>query len=326
MKLLRCVVLLCFLPGICQAQLPDYYQNISRVTWVCKDIDAILPSWIALGMTDIHKYADVKAAGTDHGNPTTISASQVTGRFGNLTINFVQPAEGQSNSYNDFLEKHKDGIFSVVHEVPSKEAMDAEIQRMATLDISVLQQVTLEIDHTPVTYTYFDTQPLGKYVLGLVYWPGGAPKPLEQKTVSHVGLVVLDAPAVAAFWQKLGFPGFELAHATPRTDSRYRGKPLSLAFEVGFQRIGSISYEWIQPSSTPPNIYEDFLKLHGEAVQHIGTSVDDLSKATTKYEKLGFPVWQAGAWGDVGKPNSGQYHYMDTDKIGGVSVELLHAY
>jgi hypothetical protein len=43
------------------------------------------------------------------------------------------------------------------------------------------------------------------------------------------------------------------------------------------------------------------------------------------YEKLGFSVWQAGAWGDIGKPDSGQYHYMDTDKIGGVSVELIHA-
>ena len=46
--------------------------------------------------------------------------------------------------------------------------MDEEIQRMASLGVSVLQQVTFEIDHTPVTYTYFDTEPQGKYVLGLV--------------------------------------------------------------------------------------------------------------------------------------------------------------
>jgi methylmalonyl-CoA/ethylmalonyl-CoA epimerase len=162
--------------------------------------------------------------------------------------------------------------------------------------------------------------------LGLVYWPGGAPKPLDQKTVSHFGLVVRDAAAAAGFWHQLGFPGFELAHATPREDSRYRGQPLLLAFEVGFQHFSSISYEWIQPPATPPNAYEDFLQRHGEGIQHIGILVDDLPKATAAYEKLGFPVWQGGAWGDVGKPNSGQYHYMDTDKIGGVSIELLHAY
>jgi hypothetical protein len=327
MKLLCALAVMCFLLGTCHAaQLPEYYQGINRVTWLTQNIDAILPAWTALGMTDVHEYAKIKAVGTDHGKPATIYTSQVTGRLGNLTVNFLQPAEGQSNSYNDFLEKHKDGIFSVVHEVPSREAMDKEIQRMAGLGVSVLQQVTFEIDHTPVTYTYFDTEPQGKYVLGLVYLPGGALKPLEQKTVSHIAPVVRDAVAVANFWQKLGFPGFELQHATPREDSRYRGQPLSLAFEVGFQRIGPISYEWIQPPATPANIYEDFLKLHGEGIQHIGMPVDDLSKATSAYEKLGFPVWQAGAWGDIGKPHSGQYHYMDTDKIGGVSVELLHAY
>lgn len=277
-------------------------------------------------MTDVHKYGNIKGAGTDHGRPATISTRQVTGRLGNLTVNFLQPAQGQSNSYNDFLKRHKDGIFAVVHEVPTSEAMDEEIQRMAGLGVSVLQQVTFEIDHTAVTYAYFDTEPRGKYVLGLVYWPGGAPKPLEQKTVSHIAPVVRDAAAVREFWQKLGFPGFALEHATPRNDSRYRGQPLLLAFDVGFQRLGAISYEWIQPPSAPANIYEDFLERHGEGIQHIGMPVDDLSKATAVYEQLGFPVWQAGAWGDIGKPNSGQYHYMDTDKLGGVSLELIHAY
>ena len=326
MKLLRCLAVMCFLAGSCHAQLPEYYQTINRVTWLSPNIDASLPTWIALGMTDIHRYANIKAVGTDHGKPTTIYVEQVTGRLGNLTVNFLQPAKGQLNSYNDFLEKHKDGIFSVVHEVPTTDAMDKEIQRMASLGVRVLQQATFEIDHTPVTYTYFDTEPQGKYVLGLVYWPGGAPQPLAQKTVSHIAPVVRDAAAVIDFWQKLGFPGFELEHATPRDDSRYRGQPLLLAFEVGFQRLGTISYEWIQPPSTPANIYEDFLKRHGEGIQHIGMPVDDLAKTTAGYEKLGFSVWQAGAWGDIGKPDSGQHHYMDTDKIGGVSVELIHAY
>lgn len=326
MKLLRGLVLMCFLLGTCFAQLPEYYQSINRVTWLSQNIDGILPTWAALGMTDIRKPAKIKGVGSDHGKAVTIEAWQVTGHLGNLTVNFLQPDESQSNSYKDFLRKHKDGIFSVVHEVPSREAMDQEIQRMASVGVRVLQQVTFEIDGAPVTYTYFDTEAQGKYVLGLVYWQGGAPKPLEQKTVSHLALVVRDAAAVSSFWQKLGFPGFALEHATPRDDSRYRGQPLLLSFKVGFQQMGAISFEWIQPPSNPANIYADFLKLHGEGIQHIGMPVEDLSKATAAYEKLGFTVWQAGAWGDVGKPGSGQYHYMDTDKIGGVSAELIRAY
>ncbi len=289
-------------------------------------MDAIVPAWSALGMTDIHKPAMLRASGTDRGKPTTINVQQTTGRLGNLTVHFVQPDKNESNSYNDFLKRHKDGIFSVVHEVPSKEAMDIEIQRMAEVGVGVLQRVTVEIDGTSVTYTYFDTEPQGKYVLGLVYWPGGAPKPATQKTVSHLALIVRDATIVSKYWQKLGFAAFPVEHATPRDDSRYRGQPLSLSFEVGFQPMGAIGFEWIQPPTTPRNIYADFLERHGEGVQHIGMPVDDLSKATAVYEKLVFTVWQAGAWGDVGKPGSGQYHYMDTDKIGGVSAELIRAY
>ena len=54
--------------------------------------------------------------------------------------------------------------------------------------------------------------------------------------------------------------------------------------------------------------------------------VDDLSKSIAALEKLGYHVHQSGAWGDVGKPGSGQYAYMDTDSAGGVSLELVGSY
>ena len=43
---------------------------------------------------------------------------------------------------------------------------------MRTLGVGVLQQLSLDRDGKRVTYTYFDTEPQGKFVLGLVYWPG----------------------------------------------------------------------------------------------------------------------------------------------------------
>lgn len=326
MKLLRYLAVTLFLAGTCFAQLPEYYKSVNRVTWLVQNIDEIKPAWVALGLTDIQEFPNIKMIGTDHGKPVTIYTWQLTGHLGNLTIDMVQPAEGQLNAYNDFLEKHKDGIFSVVHEVPSIEAMNKEVKRMAALGVGVLQQVTIEKNHTPITYTYFDTEPQGKYVLGLVYWPGGAPAPYKRPTITHLAPVVRDAAPAEAFWEKVGFPKFEMEHATPRDDSRYRGKPLSLYFDVGFQRLGTFSYEWIVPPATPPNIYADYLKRHGEGIQHIGMTVDDLQQAIASYEKLGYHVWQSGAWGDVGKKDSGQYAYMDTDAVGGVTVELIHAY
>ncbi len=132
---------------------------------------------------------------------------------------------------------------------------------------------------------------------------------------------------MSAFWERLGFPAFPMQHATPRADGRYKGSPLSLAFDVGFQRHAQFRYEWISPPPSPPNIFADFLNKHrSEGVQHIGILVDNLPTPIAAFEKLGYHVHQAGAWGDVGKPGSGQYAYMDTDSVGGISLELIRSY
>jgi catechol 2,3-dioxygenase-like lactoylglutathione lyase family enzyme len=325
MRFLLCfVAALCFAPQ-CFAQLPAYYSRVDHVTWLTQNIDAILPSWIALGLSDVHRYANLREVGTDHGKPVTLYTWQVTGRLGNLPIQFVQPDESQSDALNDFLNKHKDGIFSVVHRVPSQEAMNAEIHRMAGLGVSVLQQVTLTVDHVPVSYTYFDTEPRGKYVLGLVYSPRQKPQTTADPA-THLGLAVRDLPEVRAYWQRLGFPGFAIEQAAPRGKAWYRGQPLSLSFTAGVEMLRTSSYEWIEPPAAPRNIYQDFLERHGEGVQHIGLAVKDLGKARQPYQKLGLKVWQSGAWGQVGQPFSAHSESMDTDSLGGVSVELMHAH
>ncbi|MEO8368091.1 MAG: VOC family protein [Candidatus Solibacter sp.] len=327
MRLLHYLAVACLLAGECLAQLPDYYKTVNRVTWVVGNIDKVRQAWEAFGLSDIQEYPNIQLTGEFRGRPVTVYAWQITGHLGNLTIDMIQPAEAQANAYTSFLGKHGDGILAAMHELPSRQALDAEILRMKSLGVGVLQQVTVQRGQVPVTYTYFDTEPDGKFALGLVYAPTKAPAPTAPATVTHFGSVIWDAAAVSAYWEKLGFPAFPMQHATPRADSRYRGKPLSLAFEVGFQRHAQFRYEWISPPPSPPNIYADYLnKRRREGIQHIGILVDDLPKSVAAYEKLGYHVHQAGAWGDVGKPGSGQYAYMDTDSAGGISVELVRSY
>jgi len=300
---------------------------MNRVTWVVGNIDKVRPAWEAMGLADIREYPNIQLTGQFRGKPITIYAWQITGHLGNLTVDMIQPAEGQSNAYTNFLSRHGDGILSVVHEVPNRQTLESEISRMKAKGVGVLQQVTVQRDQVPVTTTYFDTEPEGKFVLGLVYRPGGMPAATGPARVSHFGAVVWDAAAVSAYWEKLGFPAFPMQHATPRPDSRYKGQPLSLAFEVGFQRHSQFRLEWISPPTTPPNIYADFLnKRRREGFQHIGILVPDLDTAVAAYEKLGYHAHQSGAWGDVGKPGSGHYAYMDTDSAGGISAELVRSY
>src|SRR4029077_16563855 len=142
--------------------------------------------------------------------------------------------------------------------------------------------------------------------------------------VSHFGWVVWGAADASAYWERLGFPAFPLQRATPRDHGRYKGSPLTLTFDIGFQAYTQFGYEWISPPPSPSNIYSDFLNKHRcECVQHIGMLVDDLPKKIAAFETLGYPTHQAGAWGDVGKSGSGQYAYMDTDSVGGISRELI---
>ena len=327
MKLLRCLVVVFSLAGTCPAQLPAYYKTVNRLTWVVENIDKVRPAWEALGLSDIHEYPNIQLVGQFRGKPVAIYAWQITGRLGNLTVDMIQPGEGQANAYTSFLARHGDGILSIVHEVPSRQAMEQEILRMKGKGVGVLQQVTVQHGQVPVTYTYFDTEPEGKFALGLVYAPRGMRAAAGPAVVSHFSPVVWDAAAVSAYWERLGWAAFPMQHAAPRADSRYRDKPLSLAFEAGYQRHTQFRYEWISPPPSPANIYADFLnKHHREGIQHIGMPVEDLAKSVAAYEKLGYHVHQSGAWGDVGKSGSGQYAYMDTDSAGGICVELVHSY
>lgn len=310
--------------GVCSGQAPDFYKKISHITWVVKSLDRPLQGWRQVGLSDVHEFGDLSFQGEYRGKNVTIGARVASGHLGGMTIDFVQPAPG-ANAFNDFLARRGDGVFSIVHEASPAE-IAKETARLRLLGVGVLQRVSIDTDSGPVAFTFFDTEAQGKYVLGLVSWPGGVPSAGEPGKISHIAFAARELGPVSAYWEKLGFPPTPAVHAGPREDSRYHGKPLWLSFDVGWDNHTKPGAEWIVPPQDPSNCYNDFLKAHGEGVHHLGVPVDDLEKAVAEYGRLGYSVAQSGAWGDVGKKDSGQYAYMDTDAIGGVTVELIRAY
>jgi catechol 2,3-dioxygenase-like lactoylglutathione lyase family enzyme len=319
------VLILAALPGISRAEPPELYKRIGHVFWLVRSLDGPLKGWSSLGLSDVHDFGKVAFQGEYRGKPVAGRAHAASGRLGALCVDMLEPQAG-AGAFDAFLASHGDGIFAIVYEAPSPDAMNREVERMRAAGVQVLERIRIETDRGAAVWTFFDTEPKGKYVLGLVYWPGGAAPAAAPAAVSHVAFAIRQAKPVSDYWQQAGFPEMPVAHATPREDSRYHGMPLLLSFDVGWYRYSKPTFEWLIPPQSPPNCYDDFLKAHGEGVHHLGLPVPDLEAAVARYKELGYGVVQSGAWGDVGKKGSGRYCYMGTDAIGGVTAELIRAW
>jgi len=308
------------------AQLPDYYRKVDRIIWVVDDVDKVVRGWRNLGFEQIRDAALVTLHDTTYlGKPAESTVKSAAGRLGEARVRWIQPVSGK-NAYTEYLSVHGDGVFSLVHRVPTREALKAEIARLASLGVGVLEQGEASSPSGAVSYAYFDTLKEGKYSLGLIYVPQAqavdmpAQAPMNLK-LSQYAFVVHDPRLISSYWSRLGFPEMTYTHGGLR-DLVHRGKPGQFDQELGWQRQGDVVYEWIRPTKGP-TVYEEYLRTHGEGFHHLAFDTDDIDAVTARWADLGFAAVQSGAWGEAGKTGSGRFSYSDTTAIGGVTVEFL---
>jgi hypothetical protein len=322
---LSCILLL---SASCVAfgQLPDFYKSVDRATWVVKDLDGVTAAWEKIGVSEIRRLGEITSSDQYRGKNVTSKVRVAAGRIGDLHIVWIQPLS-QGNAYADFLEKHGDGVFSLIHRVPSPDALEREIERLAGAGVGVLQRGKLK---GSIPYAQMDTASQGKYSLGLIWFPPGSDEPFNVPAnpsgpqVSQYALVVRNLRAVSAYWHKLGFPEMTYTHG-PVTDPVYRGQKGQFDHELGWHRHGKVTYEWIQ-SFKGPTVYDDFLKAHGEGIHHLGVNVPDIDEAIAVWKRLGYAVSQSGGWGDKRKAGSGRFAYIELERAGGLTIELLWSY
>lgn len=307
--MLRLIVLLaCVLPAF--AQLPEFYKTVNRVTWVTKDTARAAAAWEKLGLTGLETPSETAMPVEFRGKPATARIRYATATLGNVVIDFVEPLGGE-NAWSEFLARHGEGVFALMHETGTREALEAEVARLRGLGVSVLQRAG-----DPAPHVYFDTAPRGKYVLALCT---GSPRDTGPARISQWAFAVREIGPVSDYWKSLGWPAISVNRSTPR-DMMYRGKPVQQQFETGWQRHGTVPYEWCVPPAGGPSVYREFIDRHGEGIQHFGINVPDMDKAIAE---TGFAVVQSGAWGEPGKKGSGRWAYLDTDPAGGLTAELL---
>jgi catechol 2,3-dioxygenase-like lactoylglutathione lyase family enzyme len=321
-------LLLALLPSA-QAQLPDMYRSVGRILWVVKDLDRVTAEWQKLGFSEIRRVGELPTRDVYRGKALDGSVAIALGRIGDVQVAWIQPLT-DSGAYAQFLASHGDGVFSLAHRVSSPDALVREIERLHALGVAVLQRTEIDAGSDTVILVQMDTEAKGAYSLGLIYMPpdiaasNDVPALPNAPKLAHIAFVARDIHAVSVYWSKLGFPEMSFSHG-PLSKPMYRDSPGRFDMELGWQHYVQPAYEWIQ-SLKGPSVYEEYLKAHGQGVQHIGVPVNDMDKAVAAWQRLGYAVVQSGGWGQEGKPGSGRFAYLDTAPIGGLTVELLWSF
>ena len=140
---------------------------------------------------------------------------------------------------------------------------------------------------------------------------------LPFSRIDQVGVVVRDVEKAIEYYSSIGIGPFEYAQGMI-ADRRLYGKPAAdIKNVIALTQLGHVQLELIQPAGGE-SIHKEFLETKGEGIHHLGFLVDDLEKETAKLTEKGFKITQSGTF--VG---GGGFAYFDTDKVGGVLLELI---
>jgi len=152
----------------------------------------------------------------------------------------------------------------------------------------------------------------------MIIMEGTQPKGEEGKIV-QMGIVVNNLEeAMERYyrdfkWGPWGIWNFE----TPDlTDVYVRGVRVeSLGFKIALCVVGSIQIELIQPLYGT-TVHTEFLKKHGEGIQHVKMYYEDIPKALDSFREKGIFPLQSGKFGkDI-------HVYLDTEDKYGIIWEI----
>ena len=148
----------------------------------------------------------------------------------------------------------------------------------------------------------------------------GIRQTLDLPELSQIGIVVNDLEQAIAYYENtLGFGPFTRSGVDFNLVFdfiEYRGERVETEFLMAFAALGNLELELIQPVSGPSH-YREFLDRSGEGLHHLCFDVDNLNERLERCRAMGIEVLMEGR-----TPISG-FAYLDTEKIGGVIIELV---
>jgi hypothetical protein len=309
-----------------KTEVPAHLKHVDQVLWIVDDLDNVIAHWEDLGFRQIRKL-DTLEARLSKANEE-IQLRLALANLGGAQIAWIQPLNDHS-VFSDFLESYGNGAISLIHRFESAEQLKDELDRLSDLDVDILEQLSISTGQGNLNFTLMDTRTEGKYVLGFTYGDPILRMELTAENrhdmkINQYAFAIREAEPVSAFWTKMGFPEFQINHPV-LGDTRYYGEIVDHELIQGWQRHGTVAYEWCIPVK-PPIVYEDHISLHGEGIHHLAFSVTDMDAVLQDYAARGYINTMGGTWGEKGKPGSGRYEYIGLEEAGGVTMELLWNY
>lgn len=135
--------------------------------------------------------------------------------------------------------------------------------------------------------------------------------------VEQIGIVVRNIDqAVEFFTSMFGWSPFQIRESEMKGFT-YDGRPGDCRLKMAFARSGDIEIELIEvlEGETP---HSDFLRRHGEGMQHLRFRVDDFDGTLAALAKEGVePLWSQRF------PGIAAFAYMKTERTSGLMVELF---
>ncbi len=310
--------------GFSMAQVNAVYKKVDHILWVVQDLKKVQKGWKEIGFSEIEELKKVKLV--SHGlkeNKGTIKAS--IAHLGGANALWIQPVSGET-IFSKYLNKNGEGAVALIHKVKDSDQLQEMTQMLARENIGKIATYTLQTKTGDLKYTIMDTQEKGKYYLGFVIDERTGGNSFEgnnqlNMSFTQYAFAIENEIPVSDFWASAGLPELEITHG-PVTDKAYFGRSADFDMKLGWQRHGSIVYEWCIPLK-PPTVYADHIRMHGEGIQHFGFSVADIDETMDFFEKQGYKISMSGGWGEKGKKGSGRFAYVDLSSIGGMTLELL---
>lgn len=310
--------------GFSMAQVNSVYKKVDHILWVVKDLKKVQKGWIEIGFSEIEELKKVKLV--SHGlkeNKGTIKAS--IAHLGGANALWIQPISGET-IFSKYLNENGEGAVALIHKVKDSEQLHELTQMLARANIGKIATYTLQTKTGDLKYTIMDTREKGKYYLGFVIDERTGSNSFEGNNqlnmrFTQYAFAIENEIPVSDFWASAGLPELEITHGAV-TGKKYFGRSADFDMKLGWQRHGSIVYEWCIPLK-PPTVYADHIRMHGEGIQHFGFSVADIDETMDFFVQKGYKISMSGGWGEKGKKGSGRFAYVDLSSIGGMTLELL---